>query len=336
MTRLSVLDPTIVPSGLTPARTLAASVTLARHAEELGYERLWVTEHHNHPDLAMGTPPLLIAHLASHTQHIRVGSGGVMLPNHAPLTVAEQFAFLHAAHPGRIDLGLGRGPGTDPAAARALRRSDAGGFAEQVGLLQAFLGLRDWPARHPYREVVAVPVGTPAPPLWILGSSAYGASLAGAAGLPFAFAHHFGGGGAAEAMRLYRDSFRPSAAQEHPYTLITVTVVCAGTEAEARRQAASQEVVQARISRSAPHALLPPDEAVALMAGGTTPFGASAVVGTPGQVVRELRNLVAETGADEVMVNTCLHDQDARLRSYALLREAWGERGADRRPAAQP
>ncbi|MEU8764234.1 LLM class flavin-dependent oxidoreductase [Streptomyces sp. NPDC048659] len=319
---LSVLDPTIVPHGMTAAQSVAASVALARHAERLGYGRLWVTEHHNHPDLTAGTPALLIGHLASATERIRIGSGGVMLPNHPPLTVAEQFALLHAVHPGRIDLGVGRGPGTDPAAARALQRGDASAFAAQVGELQCFLGTRAWPDSHPYRDVRVAPDGVPAPPLWILGSSGYGASLAAAAGLPFAFAHHFGGGNAAEAFRLYRENFRPSAERDRPYTLITVTVVAADTDAEARRQAASQELVQLMISRSLPDALLPADQAVRRLAGMATPFGASAVVGGPRRVGEELRALLAETGADELMVNTCVHDQAARLRSYELVAAA--------------
>ncbi|MEU7559509.1 LLM class flavin-dependent oxidoreductase [Streptomyces eurythermus] len=320
-TALSVLDPTIIPSGLTAADTLAASVGLARHAEELGYRRLWVTEHHNHPGLAMGTPPVLMAHLAARTNRLRIGSGGVMLPNHAPLAVAEQFALLAALHPGRIDLGVGRGPGTDPAAARALRRADAHDFPQAVAELQAFLGGREWPPGHPYGTIRTVPEPVTPPPLWVLGSSTYGARLAAAAGLPFAFAHHFGGGDAEHTLRLYRDTFRPSKALDRPRTLITVTVVAADTDTEARRHAASQELVQLRIARGLPDALLPAGEAVARLGGAATPFGASAVVGDPFTVREELGRLMKSTGADELMVNTCVHDQRARLRSYALVAE---------------
>ncbi|WP_381559985.1 MsnO8 family LLM class oxidoreductase [Streptomyces eurythermus] len=280
-TVLSVLDPAVVPSGPTAADTVGASVDLARHAEDLGYRRLWVTEHHNHPGLATGTPPVLMAHLATRTSRLRVGSGGVMLPNHAPLAVAEQFALLAALHPGRIDLGVGRGAGTDPVAARALNRADAHDFPRAVAELRAFLGERELPPGHPYGTIHTVPQATPPPALWVLGSSAYGARLAAAAGLPFAVAHHFGGGDAGHVLRLYRDTFRPSAAQDRPRTLITVTVVAADTAAEARRHAASQELVQLRIARGLPDALLPADEAAALLGRAATPFGASAIVGDP-------------------------------------------------------
>ncbi|MEU8759409.1 LLM class flavin-dependent oxidoreductase [Streptomyces sp. NPDC048659] len=318
---LSVLDTTFIPTGSTSGRTVADSVRLARHAEGLGYRRLWVTEHHNHPALAAASPPVLLAHLAARTERIRVGSGGMLLPHHAPLAVAEQFTLLHAIHPDRVDLGVGRGAGTDPATSHALRRADPGEFAAQVSDLEAFLGHRDHAPGSPYRSVRTVPADTPGPPLWILGSSPYGARVAAARGLPFAFAHHFGGD-TAGAIRLYRETFRPSKVLDRPYALISLTAVAAGTAAEARRHAAAQELAQLRIAQGLPDALLPADEAVALLAGRSTPFGARGVVGDPRSVAAELTALAGATGADELMIVTALHDQDARLRSYALIAEA--------------
>ncbi|WP_381560003.1 LLM class flavin-dependent oxidoreductase [Streptomyces eurythermus] len=321
MPRLSVLDTTFVPVGSTAAETVAGSVALARLAERLGLARMWVTEHHSHPTLAAAAPAVLIAHLAAHTDRIRLGSGGVLLPHHAPLTVAEQFALLTALHPDRIDLGVGRGAGTDRATSHALRRSDTTDFAGQVGELAAFLGIAAWPPAHPYRQVRTVPDAVPAPPLWILGSSPYGARLAAERGLPFAFAHHFGGDTAA-AIRLYRDGFRPSAVLAEPYAVISLTAMAAETDAEARYHAASQELAQLKISRGLPDALLPADQATALLGGAATPFGARSVVGEPHAVAERMERLAASTGADELMIVTCVHDQEARLRSYELITEA--------------
>lgn len=320
MPRLSVLDTTFIPTGSTATEALAASVELARTADRLGLARMWVAEHHSHPSLAAATPAVLIAHLAARTDRIRLGAGGVLLPNHAPLTVAEQFALLTALHPDRIDLGVGRGVGSDPATAHALRRGDATEFAGQVAELSCFLGIGTWPGGHPYEHVRTVPKAD-APPLWILGSSPYGARLAAERGLPFAFAHHFGGD-TAGAIRLYRDHFVPSAALDEPYALISLTAMAADTETEARRHAASQELAQLKISRGLPDALLPADEAYRALGGRTTPFGERSVVGTADAVAEEFARLAKATGADELMVVTCVHDQSARLRSYELIAEA--------------
>ncbi|MEU6112292.1 LLM class flavin-dependent oxidoreductase [Streptomyces albidoflavus] len=318
---LSVLDTTFIPAGATSAETVGFTVDLARHAEHLGYRRLWVTEHHNHLTLAAASPPVLIAHLAAHTSAIRLGAGGMLLPHHAPLAVAEQFALLHAVHPDRIDLGVGRGAGSDSATARALLRSDPAHLADQVAEVEAFLGHRPWPEGHPYAAVRTVPADAAPPPLWVLGSSPYGARLAAARGLPFAFAHHFGGD-TAGALRLYREVFRPSPLLDRPYALISLTAVVAPTEAEARLHAAAQELAQVKIARGLPDALLPAEEAARVLGSTATPFGSRSVVGTPRVVGEELSRLATATGADELMVVTALHDQAARLRSYTLLAEA--------------
>lgn len=324
---LSVLDTTFIPTGSTSRRTVADSVRLARQAERLGYRRFWVTEHHNHPALAAASPPVLLAHLAAHTERIRVGAGGMLLPHHAPLAVAEQFTLLHALHPDRVDLGVGRGAGTDPATSHALRRADPAEFSGQVAELEEFLGHRDRAPGSAYRNVRTVPADVTGPPLWILGSSPYGARVAAARGLPFAFAHHFGGD-TAGAIRLYREAFRPSKVLDRPYALISLTAMAADTDAEARRHAAAQELAQLRIAQGLPDALLPADEAVARLAGGSTPFGARSVVGAPRSVAAGLTELAAATGADELMIVTAVHDQDARLRSYALIAEALSAPGA--------
>jgi luciferase family oxidoreductase group 1 len=220
---LSILDLATVGAGGTPAESLATSTELARRAEEWGYHRFWVAEHHGMPGVASSSPAVLLAHLAANTRTIRLGSGGVMLPNHAPLVVAEQFGMLHALHPGRIDLGLGRAPGTDQATAAALRRSaevDPDEFPQQVAELTAFLD-DDFPEGHPYRRIHAIPgeanaPGAGRPPIWLLGSSGFSAQLAGLLGLPFAFAHHFSAANTVPALDLYRSSFRPSEALDRP------------------------------------------------------------------------------------------------------------------------
>ncbi|MEU8764235.1 LLM class flavin-dependent oxidoreductase [Streptomyces sp. NPDC048659] len=332
---LSVLDPTIVPSGLTPADTVAASVELARHAERLGYARLWVTEHHNHPALAKGTPLLYTLYLAARTRRIRVGAGGVMLPNHAPLAVAEEAALLGALHPGRVDLGVGRAPGADPATAHALSRGTPFAHERRLDDLAELLGLPGTGGgtrRGPRTGVRAVPVGAPPPELWILGSSPYSALLAAERGLPYAFAHHFGGPGTTTVPRLYRERFRPSAALSRPYTLVTANVVAADTEAEARRQAASQVLTFQSYHEHRPDILLPPETAAERLARTRGDYPATVLSGTAGRVKDELDRLARVTGADEIMVNTTVHDQRARLRSYALLADAYGLRPAPLAP----
>jgi luciferase family oxidoreductase group 1 len=279
------------------------------------------------PGIASSSPAVLLAHAAGVTSTIRLGSGGVMLPNHASLVVAEQFGMLEALHPGRIDLGIGRAPGTDQLTAVALRRSRAGlpadDFPEQlVELVGYFSG--DWPEDHPFRHVTAVPGLGHRPALWLLGSSDYSARAAGLLGLPFSFAHHFAAANTEPALAAYRAAFRPSADLAEPYVMLGANVVCAETDEEARWLAGPGALAFLRLRSGRPGRYPTPQEA----AGYTfTPaerevvraWTASHVVGDPGTVRRKLDDLVARTGADELIVTTLTHDSDDRLRSYELV-----------------
>ncbi|BCJ39144.1 FMN-linked alkanal monooxygenase [Actinocatenispora thailandica] len=324
--KLSVLDLAPVPDGSTPADALRNSVELVRLAERLGYHRYWVAEHHNMPGIASSSPPVLIGHLASATERIRIGSGGVMLPNHAPLVVAEQFGMLSALHDGRIDLGLGRAPGTDQVTAHALRRDAspaADEFPRQLGELIGFLD-GEFPDDHPYASITAVPGRGYRPPIWLLGSSGYSAQLAGALGMPFSFAHHFAGDNTVPAVELYRSSFRPSPDLAEPYVMLGVSVFCADTEDEARRMASSQELSFLQLRTGRPGPLPSPEQAAnypytSLDRQLMEQRGQHTVVGDPKQVAEQLTELVARTGAQELMVTTQAWDHAARLHSYELV-----------------
>src|SRR5579884_3057794 len=263
---LSVLDLSPVASGSTGAQALRNSLDLARLADELGFTRYWVAEHHNMPAIASSAPEIMIGQIAAVTRRIRVGSGGVMLPNHAPLMVAERFKALEALFPGRIDLGLGRAPGTDPATSYALRRRQ--GISEDDDFLDRFnelmlLEARGFPAGHPFANVRAMPADVPLPPIYLLGSSDYSAQLAGHIGAAFAFAHHFANFDAVEAMRLYRDTFKPSPAHEKPYAILATHVVCADTDEEAERLAHTVDLNIVRRSKGEYLPLASPEEAAA-------------------------------------------------------------------------
>jgi luciferase family oxidoreductase group 1 len=322
MPSLSVLDLATVGSGATPATALADSTRLAVEVERLGYERLWVAEHHGMPAVASSAPAVLIAHLAAATSTIRVGSGGVMLPNHSPLVVAEQFATLEALNPGRIDLGLGRAPGTDQATARALRRTSGLGpdtFPEDVVELIRYLAETDHSSDHPS----AVPGRGYLPEVWLLGSSLYSAQLAGLLGLPFAFAYHFNPGPVDAALETYRSNFRPGVFSA-PRTMVAVTVLCAPTEEEASWQAGPSAlgVLQLRTGRLAP--LPTPQEAAAYRFSEAEralveQTMATHVIGDPDMVRAGLESLALRTGADELMISTRVHSYDARLRSLELV-----------------
>lgn len=326
---LSVLDLAPVGRGSTPADALAASLDLIRAAERLGYNRYWVAEHHNMPGIASSSPPVLIAHLAAGTSTIRVGSGGVMLPNHSSLVIAEQFGMLEALHPGRIDLGLGRAPGTDGITAVALRRSrDISGedFPRQVGELLAYFH-DDWPAEHPFAKIHAVPARGYQPALWLLGSSDFGAVMAGQMGLPYSFAHHFAGDNTMQAIAAYRSNFRPSATLERPYLMLGVNVLCAPTDAEADFLAGSGRLAILRLRQGRPDVYPTPEEAAEysftpmekeVVRGWTS----NHVVGSPATVRAGLEELVARTGADELMLSTMAHDPKQRVHSYELVAEA--------------
>lgn len=335
---LSVLDTSPVATGRTPADALRETVELARRAERAGYRRYWVAEHHAMPGGASSAPAVLLAAIAGATSTIRVGSGGVMLPNHAPLAVAEQFGTLEALHPGRVDLGLGRAPGSDQLTAYALRRwahppQDRDrlvedDFGQRLAELMAFFD-GDFPADHPFAALQATPVRGYAPDIWLLGSSDWSARLAGALGLPFGYAHHFGTGYTDVAVRAYRESFRPSPALAEPRLLVTANVVAAETDEQARRLALPTGLFFLRLRSGAPGTW--PSEAEAEQAArGYSPAQAavvadrlaSVVTGTPEAVVAGLAELAERTGADELMVSTMTHDPADRVRSLELLADA--------------
>lgn len=334
--RLSVLDLAPVPSGSSTSVALRNSLELARHAERLGYYRYWVAEHHNMPGIASSAPAVLIGHIADATETIRVGSGGVMLPNHAPLTIAEQFGMLEAFHPGRIDLGIGRAPGTDQLTASALRRTadlSADTFPQDLGELMAFFH-GTFPEDHPYGRIAAVPARGNIPELWLLGSSGFSAQVAGMLGLPFAFAHHFSPANTLPALALYRSHFRPSIYLEKPYVLVAVQVVCAESDAEARRLAAPSALSFLRLRQGQPGLLPTPDEAAAY------PYSdmerefirqrqADQVIGGSETVYRGLTKLLERTAANELMLTTVVFNHADRLRSYDLVMDL---RSAERTP----
>jgi luciferase family oxidoreductase group 1 len=322
---LSVLDLAPVAQGSTPAQALQHSVELAQLAERRGYERVWVAEHHNMPGIASSSPPVLIAHLAAATSTLRVGAGGVMLPNHSSLVVAEQFGMLEALHPGRIDLGIGRAPGTDPVTAAALRRSGgsygADDFPEQLRDLFAYFD-----GTHP--QITAVPGRGYRPSLWMLGSSDYSAQVAGALGLPFSFAHHFASQNTIAALQIYRESFRPTGVLEHPYAMIGVPVICAETAERARFLSGPSSLSFVRLRQGRPTALPTPEEAAGysftplerdLLRHWTAPL----ILGDPASVREQLLDLAARTGADELMITTMVHGTADRLGSYELVADAF-------------
>ena len=328
---MSILELAGVGVGSTPRDALLATTDLAVRAEALGYQRFWVAEHHGIPAVASASPPVLIAHLAAATSSIRLGSGGVMLPNHAPLAVAEQFGTLSALHPGRIDLGLGRAPGSDQLTAFALRRhADQGqgdDFAERLTELQHFLR-HDFPANHPFARIQATPTGPL--PIWLLGSSDYSARLAGQLGLPFAFAHHFAGAGGntAAALDLYRKVFQPSADLAEPYAMIGVNALAADTEEEALYQAAAGALSMVLLRTGRLQQTPTPEDAAAYPYTQAEldlvqAMQRTEVIGTADQVTEGLRDLVDRFGVDELMITTRVHGPAARLRSFELISQAF-------------
>jgi luciferase family oxidoreductase group 1 len=322
---LSVLDLAPIQAGASTGEALRHTTELARRTEELGYRRFWVAEHHNMPAIASSAPAVLIAHLAAATSTIRVGSGGVMLPNHAPLVVAEQFGTLEALHPGRIDLGIGRAPGTDPITAAALRRTAApfavDEFPQQLKDLFMFFD-----GTHPH--ITAVPGRGYQPAVWMLGSSDYSAQVAGALGLPFSFAHHFASHNTVAALDVYRAAFRPSPELDRPYAMIGVPVICADTSERARWLSGPSALSFVRLRQGRPTQLPTPESAAEyvftpaereFVRSWTSPL----IVGDPDEVREQLEALALRTGADEMMITTMVHGYADRLRSYELLAEAW-------------
>lgn len=329
---LSVLDLATVGNGQTPADALRASLDLVQVAERLGYGRYWVAEHHNMPGIASSAPAVLLAHLAMVTQDIRLGSGGVMLPNHAPLVVAEQFGMLEALHTGRIDLGIGRAPGTDQLTAAALRRS-LGGQREPeltalLGELLCFFN-GTFPEDHPYRHITAVPALGYQPAIWLLGSSDYSARLAGLLGLPFSFAHHFSAANTLPALEVYRSSFQPSEVLDEPYVMLGVAVTCAETHDRAAYLAKPADLSFLRLRSGRPGPFPSPEEAAAFI---PTPheqeaieaWSASRILGDPDEVAAALADLRRRTDADEMMITTMLHAHEDRVRSYELIAQVAG------------
>jgi luciferase family oxidoreductase group 1 len=321
MLPVSILDLAPIVEGATATDALRNSLGLAQHAEQLGYNRFWLAEHHNAAGIASAATAVVIAHVAAGTSTIRVGSGGVMLPNHSPLVIAEQFGTLAALHPGRIDLGLGRAPGTDQLTLHTLRRlpSSADSFPQDVLELQALLG-----DPVPGQAVQAVPGAGSHVPLWILGSSLFGAQLAAVLGLPYAFASHFAPEALLPALALYRAEFRPSEQLERPYAMVAANVIAADDDHEAQRLFTSQQQAFTNIFRARRGQLPPPIDDIESYwseqekARVITMLRRS-FVGSADTVGRELRDFVEETGADELIIAAAIHDHPARLRSYEIL-----------------
>lgn len=320
---LSVLELAPVARDATATEALHNTAELAKRVEALGYQRIWVAEHHNMPSIASSSPAVLIAHLAAVTSTIRVGSGGVMLPNHAPLVVAEQFGTLEALHPGRIDLGIGRAPGTDQRTALALRRTTAGLSAENFpqelsNLIGYFQGDDDL--------IQAVPARGNEPAIWLLGSSGFSAQLAGLLGLPFSFAHHFSSANTVPALELYRQNFRPSRWLSEPYAKIAVNVICADSDEKALWQAGPSALAFLKLRTGKPEALVTPEEAAAypyndLEKAFVDDRWRDQAVGSPETVERQLRDLLSQTGANELMLTTMVYDLEDRSHSYELVTE---------------
>ncbi|WP_179404753.1 LLM class flavin-dependent oxidoreductase [Burkholderia guangdongensis] len=339
MTPFSVLDLAPIPAGADAAQAFRNTVDLAQHAERWGYRRYWLAEHHNMPGIASAATAVVIGHVAGSTKTIRVGSGGIMLPNHAPLVIAEQFGTLASLYPGRIDLGLGRAPGTDQTTSRALRRDllgSADAFPDDVAEL-----LRYFAEPAPGQRVRAVPGAGLDVPVWLLGSSLFSAQLAAMLGLPFAFASHFAPDYLLRALELYRAQYRPSAAWPKPYAMVGVNVFAADTDDEARRLFTSLQQQFINLRRGMPGKLPPPIDT--LDAFDASEFELAnvahalsfAAVGSRDTVREQLRERIARTGADELIVTAQIHDHAARLRSFELAAQIRDELAGDAQPTAR-
>jgi luciferase family oxidoreductase group 1 len=321
MPPFSVLDLAPVPEGFTPSDALRNTLDLAQHAEGWGYNRYWLAEHHNMIGIASAATSVVIAHVAGGTRTMRIGAGGIMLPNHSPLVIAEQFGTLDALFPGRIDLGVGRAPGTDQRTLRALRRdpTSADTFPQDVLELQAFLA-----AVQPDQAIQAVPGAGSNVPIWILGSSLFGAQLAAMLGLPYAFASHFAPGALMQALQVYRERFQPSAQLDRPHAMVGINVIAADTDEEARHLFTSAQQSFANLFRGARGKLQPPIDDIESYWSPHEKAQAMnmlsrSFVGSPKTVQDGLETFIAETGADEVMVAAAIYDHSKRLRSYEIL-----------------
>lgn len=330
---LSVLDLATVREGHDSADALRGTTEIAQAADELGYSRFWVAEHHNMPAVASTSPPVLIAHLAAHTRRIRVGSGGVMLPNHMPFVVAEQFALLEALHPGRIDLGIGRAPGTDQATAAALRgvspRLAVEQFPDHLGMVLALLGDgRVAPER--IEQLRATPAPQSFPEVWMLGSSTYGAQVAAALGLPFCYAHHFAMSGDVDsAVHIYRSGFQPSPRFPEPHLMISASVLAAGTTEEARYLTGPSRIMALSLRTGRLGPIVSPETAAAaelseLDRSVLKQLPGTQYAGTADEVVAGLDALAERTGADELILAGAVYDPGTRRDSLARIAKAWG------------
>ena len=328
MIPLSVLDLSPVTVTSSPRQAIVDSIALARRCDTLGYTRYWVAEHHGMANIATSAPEVLIAHIAANTTRMRIGAGGIMLPNHNPLRVVEIFRTLEALHPGRIDLGLGRAPGTDPVTAAALRRGQPDDPNDRLAELLAF-ATGTFPEGHPFRSVIPMPSDVALPPIWMLGSTLAGASIAASLGLGYAFAGHFAMQNAGQAIAHYRQCFRPSADLDRPYAMLALAVICGPDDGEAERLAApaTLAVVRNRTGRRAPFASV--EDALAYRYTAeeraiAEDFRRGAVVGGPEQVVSGLTEVARKLGADELMLTTIVPDTVDRIRSYELVSHAAG------------
>lgn len=332
MTLYSVLDLAPIIDGGDAAQSFRNTLDLARHCERLGYQRFWLAEHHSMPGVASAATAVVIAHVAGGTSRIRVGAGGIMLPNHAPLVIAEQFGTLASLFPGRIDLGLGRAPGSDQATARALRRtldSDPDQFPQDVVELLNYFE----PAR-PGQRVRAVPGAGLDIPVWILGSSLFGAQLAAQLGLPFAFASHFAPAQMMDAIAIYRARFKPSAKFERPHVMLGFNVFAAATDEDARLLASSMQQAFLNLRSGRPAPLPPPVEGFESMLDESQRMILSQIlscsaIGSPETIKRELASFIARTGADELMITSQIFNHEARLNSYRITAEAMRALGTE-------
>ena len=329
--RLSVLDQSPIIRGHSPAEAVRRTVELAIEVERLGYHRIWLAEHHNMRGLADPCPEILLTRVASATSRIRVGTGGVLLPYYSGLKVAEIFRMLEALFPQRIDLGIGRAPGSDSVTARALFNGAFYDFDQFPVHVQETVALLDnaLPPDHPYAGIVAMPAGTSAPEVWLLGSSDYSARLAAALGLRFSFAHFISGHGGDAVTRLYRRDFRPSPRESTPAAILTVFAICAETQVEAELLAASIDLRRLQMARGQDGPIVPADEAIAMPYSDSDRAlirreRARAVVGTPESVRDRILELQAAFEADEIMVLTITGSYESRIASYALLAQAFG------------
>lgn len=339
---LSILDLSPVDAGLSSGQALHNTIKLAQRADALGYTRYWLSEHHNTIMTASPVPEIMIAHVAQATERIHVGSGGVMLPNHSPLKVAEGFKVLEALHPGRIDLGIGRAPGTDPRTALALRRSrealNADDFPEQLAELFAFAQEEEFPVGHPFRTVKATPVDVQLPPIWLLGSSDFSAQAAAAFGLGFSFAHHINPEFAIPAIRVYRENFRPSKRLSAPHVILTTGVICADTDEEVEGLSQAMALTFLRLRTGRAGQIASPEEARAyqynaMERGLIDEARRRQIAGRPEVVKEKLLTLVEQTGADELMISAMMYGFENRVRMIERLATAFDLPAATSNPA---